>query len=110
MGIIFLASSMPSSQIPNIGSLDLPVKKGAHFTGYALLALGLLRGVQNDRPRNLFLILLACGLYAISDEYHQSYISGRNSSLIDVGIDTLGSTFALILYLRLAPLRRLVHK
>ena len=93
-----------------MGRFDLPVKKGAHFTGYALLALSFLRGAQNDRPRNVILVLLACGLYAISDEYHQSYISGRNSSFIDVGIDLLGSTFGLLLYLRLAPLRRLVHK
>ena len=108
MGLIFLASSIPSSQIPNVGKLDLPVKKGGHFTGYALLSLGLLRGMQNGKSRNMGLVLLMCGLYAISDEVHQSFVSGRNASAIDVGIDLLGSSFGLILFLWSAPLRRLI--
>ena len=108
MGIIFLASSIPSSQMPNIGKLDLPVKKGGHFSGYALLALCLLRGLQNGKPRNLVLVLLVCGLYAISDEFHQSFVSGRNPSPMDVGIDFLGSAFGMMLFLWLAPIRRMV--
>lgn len=110
MGLIFLASSIPSSQMPNIGNLDFFLKKGGHFTGYALLALGFLRGMQNDKPRNLVLVLLLCGLYAISDELHQSIVSGRNSSPIDVGIDFLGSTFGILLFSKVSPIRLLVLK
>jgi VanZ family protein len=30
-------------------------------------------------------------LYAGSDEFHQSFTSGRHPSVMDVGIDTLGA-------------------
>ena len=110
MAFIFLASSIPADRMPNVGILDLPIKKGGHFTGYALLALGFLRGMQNGKSRNVFLVILLCGLYAVSDEFHQSFVSGRTPSSIDVGIDLLGSSFGLMLFLWLAPVRRLVLK
>jgi hypothetical protein len=110
IGVIFLASSIPANQMPNIGKLDFPVKKGSHFSGYALLALGLLRGMHDDKPRNLVLVLLFCGLYAVSDEFHQSFVPGRKSSPIDIGIDFFGSAFGLLLFLWFAPIRRLVYK
>jgi VanZ family protein len=34
-------------------------------------------------------------LFALSDEFHQSFIEGRNSSTSDVMIDTAGAAFAL---------------
>jgi VanZ family protein len=110
MGVIFLASSIPADLLPNAGKFDLPVKKTGHFTGYALLALGIMRGLQNGKPKKWYLVLLFCGLYAVSDEFHQSFVSGRHPSPIDVGIDLLGSSFGLMLFLWLTPLRRLVLK
>jgi VanZ family protein len=110
MGLIFLASSIPADQMPNVGKLDLPVKKGGHFSGYALLALGFLRGMQKEKSRKTFLVLLFCGLYAVSDEFHQSFVSGRSPSPIDVGIDLLGASFGLMLFSWFAPLRHLVLK
>ena len=41
------------------------------------------------------LALLMAVLFALSDEFHQSFIEGRNSSLIDVMIDTGGAMVAL---------------
>lgn len=108
--VIFWASSTPSSQIPNIGQWDWLVKKGAHFSGYALLALAVIRGGQFTKKRDLFWVLVFCGLYAASDEFHQAFVSGRNPSLIDVAIDVLGSLFALTLFLWSAPLRRFILK
>ncbi len=96
--------------MPNAGSFDLPVKKGGHFTGYVLLALGFLRGMRPGKPRKLFLVLMMCALYAVSDEFHQSFVAGRNPSPIDVGIDVLGSSFGMMLFLWLEPIRRLVLK
>jgi len=110
MGLIFLASSIPADRMPNAGSFDLPVKKGGHFTGYVLLALGFLRGMRPGKSKKLFLVLLMCALYAVSDEFHQSFVSGRNPSPIDVGIDVLGSSFGLMLFLWFKPIRRLVLK
>ena len=43
-------------------------------------------------------------LYAVSDELHQSFVGGRSPGLLDVGIDSAGVLFgilvmALLLYL-----------
>ena len=42
MAAIFGFSSIPSSEMPRFGLLDLLVKKGGHALGYALLALAFL--------------------------------------------------------------------
>jgi VanZ family protein len=40
--------------------------------------------------------LLMAVLFAASDEFHQSFVEGRTSTLRDVLIDALGSTLALL--------------
>ena len=47
-----------------------------------------------------FLISILVGLvYAISDEIHQGFTPGRTPSPIDVGIDTCGVMFGIIVVL-----------
>jgi len=41
------------------------------------------------------------GLYAVSDEFHQSFVPSRTSALGDVGFDFLGGVIGLLLMLRL---------
>jgi VanZ family protein len=82
MVVIFLFSSIPSAELPNLGILDLLVKKGAHFIGYGLLALAFWFGFSFDR-RRWWLVLILTILYAISDEFHQSFVLGRHPSWVD---------------------------
>lgn len=77
--------------MPNAGPWDLSLKKGGHMIGYALLAVSLMRAQQKVTPRIVLLTLGVCVLYALSDEFHQSFVPGRNSALIDVGIDLIGA-------------------
>ena len=78
------------------------VRKGAHMTEYALLALSatlpwFVYQVQNRRSR-LPVTLIFCVASAAMDEFHQSFVAGRGPSVTDVGIDTLGALLALILF------------
>ena len=97
MGLIFLLSSLPSDKIPYYGTLDYLIKKGGHALGYGLLGLSYYYAL----PRSLstvykwVLALIMAVLFALSDEYHQSFVEGRTSSLTDVAIDTLGAIIAL---------------
>lgn len=91
MVVIFIASATPSADIPSYGALDTLVKKGGHFTIYALLAASYLLGFGKTGPRQLVMAVLMAVLYAGSDEFHQSFTSGRHPSVMDVGIDTLGA-------------------
>ena len=122
MAIIFIVSTdfgsaTHTSQIiepllrwfnPNIspGAIDLVqtlVRKGGHFTEYAILALLAFRATygspQNLRAGNYYraagiALLIAAG-YAASDEFHQSFVPSRTASIFDVLIDTCGAFTAL---------------
>jgi VanZ family protein len=92
MGLIFTLSSLPADVLPDYGPLDFLLKKGAHAIGYALLASAYFYALP---PRlspgyKAVLALLMAVLFALSDEFHQSFVQGRTSSLRDVAIDTMG--------------------
>lgn len=94
LGAIYVLSDQPKGGIPSFGVWDLLVKKGAHFLAYALLAVLAWRVFQDGQRPYLWAFLLTF-LYAVSDEYHQTFIPGRNGRLADVFIDSLGGVAAL---------------
>jgi VanZ family protein len=96
MAIIFGFSSITSQEMPSFGGLDLIVKKGGHMLGYGLLALAYWYALRFD-PRLGWLALLMAVLYALSDEFHQSFVPGRNPSWVDaLLIDGSGAALALL--------------
>jgi len=96
---IFAFSSRTSSELPNFGGWDYFVKKSAHGIGYGLLALSYLRALPN---RNYKLTWFLAVLYSLTDEFHQSFVPGRHSSLVDVFLfDNLGAALVLFLHNKL---------
>ena len=93
MALIFAFSHQPKGALPSYGVWDLLVKKGAHIAAYAVLAL-LARGAG----LSLVPAAILAGLYAISDEFHQTFIPGRNGTVADVLIDLVGVALGLLLY------------
>ncbi len=114
MAAIFSFSSIPSKEMPFFGVWDFVLKKSGHMLGYALLGFSYLRAI-NVRSAGFapskwayLAALLAVMLYAFSDEYHQSFVPGRDSSIIDVGIDTAGACLGMIALSLISGLRRIV--
>lgn len=109
MGAIFILSDQPKTDIPSFGTWDLFIKKGSHFLAYAVLASLALRVMAGGKRPYHWALLLTI-LYAISDEFHQTFIPGRNGTLADVFIDSLGGLTALLIlrknWLRLPGFRR----
>ncbi len=97
MIVIFAASSQPASALPYFGALDFLVKKGGHAIGYALLGLAYFYALPARLPilYKAALALLMALLFSLSDEFHQSFVEGRTSTLRDVMIDTIGAGIAL---------------
>lgn len=108
MAVIFGFSSITSTVMPRFGQFDLSVKKGGHMIGYALLAFGFVRGQGHLTRRSLLLALLASMLYGASDELHQSFVMGRSSRILDVGIDSLGAALGLLVLTCSSRVRRWV--
>ena len=100
MAVIFMLSATPGSRLPTFGLWDTLVKKGAHFLGYALLALTYLYGLSTQkgghRVRPYLVAFVLAILYAVSDEYHQSFVPGRHPSWVDAFlIDGSGAALSL---------------
>lgn len=94
----FSARSVPSTS--DFFWKDFVVKKTAHLVEYGILAVLLYRAfVSYGRSKKEALIysLVIAVVYAASDEFHQSFVSGRDGRLRDVIIDTMGASGALYL-------------
>ena len=89
MAIIFGFSSIPSQKMPSFGGLDFSIKKISHALGYGLLAVAYLHGLGG---KHYWLTWLMAVLFSATDEFHQSFVPGRNPSLWDVFLfDNLGA-------------------
>ncbi|HEX9796086.1 MAG TPA: VanZ family protein [Anaerolineales bacterium] len=93
---IFTLSSIPATGLPFFGDYDVLIKKAGHALGYALLGLAYYIALppRLSRGYRWALGLLMALLFALSDEYHQSFVDGRTSSLRDVLIDGVGAAVA----------------
>lgn len=70
------------------------VRKGAHFTEYALLAISIAFHFYVCKKRGLPLILISVlisAFYASTDEFHQLFVEGRGGQVRDVILDTTGA-------------------
>ena len=79
------------------------IRKAAHFTEYAILAWLAARAFstssgQTLHRRWLLISLALIVLYALSDEYHQSFVASRTASIYDSLIDMSGGLTALLFY------------
>lgn len=92
MALIFFLSSQPHLPRYPYHLIDLLLKKAAHLFEYAVLAILLYRAMRNDYG---WRALLTGGLYALSDELHQSFVPGRNAELLDLAFDILGVVLGL---------------
>lgn len=80
MLVIFWFSAQPGSEMLTFDWADRIIKKGGHIIGYGLLALSFWRAFDYKEGKRWMAWLLAL-LYAVTDEFHQSFVPGRNPSL-----------------------------
>lgn len=94
MLFIFLLSSVSST--PNLpGNSD----KHLHALLYAGLGAVVIRALANGWRSRVTLAMVSAavaiaGGYGLSDEFHQSFVPGRQSDLADVAADTAGALIA----------------
>lgn len=102
MGAIFLLSHLPNTGLSE--PLFPHIDKLAHLIAYATLAASLLYALPRTwhnkwhLARISLLVVLFCLLYGISDEWHQSFVPGRDASAGDVLADVLGACLAMVIY------------
>lgn len=106
MAVIFVFSAQPSLD-SGLGVVDLVGRKLIHFAEYGLLCFLWWRLLRTgmDSGRAAFVAFLLSSLYAVSDEFHQGHVEGRNGTPVDWAIDSAGAALV-ALRLRFAARRR----
>lgn len=79
------------------------IRKMAHFSVYTILGInvyGFINTYKNMINRYRILTTIGIGaIYAMSDEFHQLFSSGRSASIRDVCIDTAGTLFGILIFI-----------
>ena len=99
MVIIFAVSDRSPSELPDFGLWDYLVKKSGHFLAYAVMA-GLAYRATAETRRPFVWAMVITAIYAVSDEFHQTFVGGRTGTVRDVLVDCAGGATALYLIWR----------
>lgn len=95
VNITNIDSNINAIKITN--KVNAPLRKVAHATVYFILGIILINAFKYFNSNRIYLYsLIICFLYACTDEFHQSFVSGRTSSYKDVLIDTLGCIIGIL--------------
>ena len=91
----------PNTSAETLATIHFITRKIAHFTEYAILGFLAARAFRSSpRPgiyRHWFLISATLVVvYALIDEYHQSFVPSRTASIFDSLIDMAGGLTALL--------------
>ncbi|HTG86063.1 MAG TPA: VanZ family protein, partial [Pyrinomonadaceae bacterium] len=95
----------PDTSPETMLTIHVFTRKIAHLTEYAILALLAARAFRGSsrvglRARWLLASLVLIVVYALVDEYHQSFVPSRSASINDSLIDMIGGFAALFLVWR----------
>lgn len=83
--------------------LTFLVRKGAHIFAYFVLGILTFNALWRvDLSKFKFnypvgLSIIVCALYAVSDEFHQLFVSGRSGEIRDIVIDSCAATFGVFM-------------
>jgi VanZ family protein len=91
---------LPDATAETVYALHVVVRKCGHLAEYALLALLAFRALRSGRAERFRSewaggALAIAVVYALVDEFHQSFVSTRSGNLGDVLVDAAGAVLAL---------------
>jgi VanZ family protein len=92
----------PNASSETLATIHLITRKIAHFTEYAILGFLAARAFRTSprsaiRDRWFLISATLIVVYALMDEYHQSFVPSRTASVFDSLIDMVGGLTALII-------------
>ena len=85
-----------------IEKVDKVIRKLAHYTIYTIggfLIMNYAYTTEKTTKKKILYSIVFGAFYAVTDEMHQFFVSGRSARIFDVGIDSLGVTTGVLIYL-----------
>jgi VanZ family protein len=92
----------PNTSAETLATIHFITRKIAHFTEYAILGFLAARAFRTSsrpaiRTRWFLISATLVVVYALMDEYHQSFVPSRTASIFDSLIDMAGGLTALLM-------------
>ncbi|MBQ8135936.1 MAG: VanZ family protein [Clostridia bacterium] len=95
----YMKSAKESTQNHVIKFLSLPVRKGAHMGEYALLGALLMCAMLCLRLKmwlRMLLSFVSAVIFAMADEFHQTFVTGRSGEIRDILFDSTGAALGIL--------------
>ena len=97
MVAITIESSISNISLPDIGVTF--TDKLAHFVVFSIMGWALTRGMILSKIKYPIIISIVIGfIFAVTDEWHQSFVPGRDADVLDVVADLIGLIVSAGLY------------
>lgn len=90
-GLIFAGSSLPSAQVSQNRLVDFFAHKVIHLFEYGVLA-----ALVFCASGSVLLSLIFAIFYGAFDEWHQTFVCGREGRLRDLLVDVIGASLGLL--------------
>ena len=87
----------PHTTPETLAVIHFITRKIAHFTEYAILGFLAARAFRTSTQRWFLVSVCLVVVYALIDEYHQSFVPSRTASVFDSLIDMAGGLTALLI-------------
>ena len=97
--MIFIFSMSSISRLPKVGIWGSYFHPLEYLNLSFLLVWALNKGVNPEIKGNTLIItFLVCIVYALSDEFHQYFVLGRDASVLDIALDSVGAILGLAVF------------
>lgn len=100
--VIAVNLDMNSKEDFHFSNFNGMIRKYAHFFVYLILGMIVAYALNKIGSRGIKTVLLSiviCVAYAITDEWHQLFVSGRGAQMSDVFIDSSGAIIGISCYI-----------
>ncbi|OIP97981.1 hypothetical protein AUJ94_01080 [bacterium CG2_30_40_12] len=100
--VIFAGSSLPGASVSKNPLIDFILHKGAHLFEYGILFVFSYKAFRKKGALSFLFVFF----YALSDEFHQRFVPGRNGRIEDVSVDLIGALLGAVFiwkFLRILP-------
>jgi VanZ family protein len=95
------------------GFVEFFIRKSAHVTEYAIMGVLIYLSLRMIFQRFIGISLVSislCYIYAVTDEYHQSFVADRTPLFADVLLDTGGAAIGILLFMILSKMFQFLYR
>lgn len=100
-GLIYWLSDQPTLPLPMLFAWQ---DKLEHFTAYFIMSSLAWRSFRHFIRSPVLLLTVSalfCSIHGALDEWHQSFVEGRDANVLDWLADTLGAIVAMLVFAQL---------